>query len=80
MNSKYEKLIKELDKKWNVISMTNEEAKSYYKLITGLEPNMSIFDIKDYILEYATENLIEQNLIDYEEAGKLIAYIEDKWK
>ena len=80
MNTKYEELIKELDEKWNVISMNDDEAIKYYEAITGLKQNMPIFDIKDYLLEYATESLVEKDLIDYEEAGKLIAYIEEKWK
>lgn len=84
MNKKYEELIKRLDNTWNVISMTDKEAISYYELITNLDKeqykDMSIFDIKDYLLEYATKSLIEQELINYEEAGKLIDYIERKWK
>lgn len=84
MNKKYEELIKKLDDTWNVISMTDNEAISYYETLTNLNKEqyegMSIFDIKDYLLEYATESLVEENLIDYEEAGKLIDYIERKWK
>ena len=84
MNKKYEALIKKLDDTWNVISMTDKEAISYYELITNLSKeqyeDMSIFDIKDYLLEYATESLVEEELIDYQEAGKLIDYIERKWE
>ena len=84
MNKKYEELIKKLENTWNVISMTDKEAIFYYELITNLSKeqyeDMSIFDIKDYLLEYATESLVEEKLIDYKEAGKLIDYIERKWK
>lgn len=82
MNTKkeYECLINQLDKEWNIFSMTDAEALKYYEMVTGLEPNIPIEDLKEYLLEYVTESLVEDEIIDYEEAGKLIAYIEEKWK
>ena len=70
MNKK--ELYKELSENWNLFSMNEKESQKAYYEITGLEPEeMSLKEIKEYILNFLLEQMLEDKDITEEQLIKI---------
>ena len=70
MNKK--EIYKELSENWNLFSMNEKESQKAYYEITGLEPEeMSLKEIKEYILNFLLEQMLEDKDITEEQLIKI---------
>ena len=70
MNKK--EIYKELSENWNLFSMNKKESQKVYYEITGLEPEeMSLKEIKEYILNFLLEQMLEDKDITEEQLIKI---------
>ena len=70
MNKK--EIYKELSENWNLFSINKKESQKVYYEITGLEPEeMSLKEIKEYILNFLLEQMLEDKDITEEQLIKI---------
>lgn len=77
-----EQVYKELDEKWNLFKMTNEEIVYAYKTITGLEPRkeQTMLDLKEYLLEYVLDRMMFDGDVDNILAANVLNEVLEQWK
>lgn len=77
-----EQIYTELKEKWKLFDMNNQQIKNAYTIITGLEPykEQTIFDLKEYLLEYVLERMMYDGDIDNVMAGNILNEVLEKWK
>ena len=64
-----EEIYKEIDERWNLFNMNDKETENAYYTVTGLEKDdMSILELKEYLLSYLLDIFIDEEDITREEA------------
>ncbi len=77
-----EQVYKELDEKWNLFKMNDNEIIEAYKIVTGLEPyeEQTILDLKEYLLEFVLEQIMKDEDIDNVMAANVLNEVLEQWK
>ena len=76
-----DQVIKELSEQWNLFDMTNKQIENAYSTITGLDKTeeQTILDLKEYLLEYILEQMIQDGDLDIILAAEIEAEILKEW-
>ena len=80
MNKK--EVYEELEKDWDLFSMSDESVKNIYCGISGLdiEEHQTIIDLKEYLLSFALEQIIHDGDLSITLATEIEGEILEKWK